>query len=162
MSENIARVILAKRKLFLLIFALGTIFNCSSTQKMNLEPPPDLNKKIQEIENDERIPFPVKQELAKALRESQDYASNCYTEYSKSQDQIAELKKANENLELQIATLEKTHEWEIEKLKKEIANWRKIKFWFWTIIAVVLLSILWKIFSPWLIPIVKKLLGIPI
>lgn len=140
------------------MFFILTFANCSSTQKGVLEPPPNLSRTIETIQEDERLPFPVKQELVNALKESQSYASNCYANFQDSQKKLREKTEYIENLELQIATLEKNHEIELQNLEKELSTWRKMKFWFWAIIISLAIGFLIKLF--W--PLIRKAIGIPI
>ncbi|MCB1177050.1 MAG: hypothetical protein KDK36_05670 [Leptospiraceae bacterium] len=137
-----------------LVFIL-LIINCLSPDRV-VPPPTDYSEIIEEIKKEEKkTKEPEKKKLLTKARETiqnqSQYSYECYERLNNIEERLAKLEK--ENLKLKE---------ENDKLKEDLWKYQKIEIGFWILVVIIILSVLWKFLSPFLLPIFKRAVGIPI
>jgi septal ring factor EnvC (AmiA/AmiB activator) len=142
-----------------LLVTLILFVSCSSPlRKEQIEKPKDYSEIIQEIEKAPEIKQEKKDKIINTIKEQSQYSKNVY-------DRLLELEQKMKSMEEEIETLKKDKiqlEKEKKELEMELATWNTIKIWFWSIVIIVFLGLAFKMLSPIIIPIIKKLAGVPI
>ena len=141
----------AIRYIFLLFLLLGFVWACHTPPKPKLDKPNDYTPVIEQVEKSPEMDASpklreIKQNTSNALRECQAYGTEAYAKYTACDSDLQSIKKALEDQNKRI-----------EELEKELAPWRKIKMFFWTVligsIVALIASIAWKF---------RKLFGSPV
>lgn len=139
----------------LFIFFLLIFISCQTPQT-ELPKPKDFTEVIEEIKDQEKKePVKEKRDVLQKARETiqyqSTYSNECYEKLQDIETRLSKLEKDNKELKE-----------ENKELKEKLWEYQKIEIGFWILVAIIILSILWKFFSPFLLPILKKSLGIPI
>lgn len=133
--------------------------SCQSAQvnKFNpIDPPADYNEFLSEV----KTAFPSKNfgmgDYTDTYYKTVNNLEACSAYSKKVYDQYTACSKAYSGSASRIENLQK----EKETLTEELATWRRLKIWFWSIIAVLIIGHLIYIFRGFLSTLIKARLGI--
>jgi hypothetical protein len=141
-------------KVFYLLIIL--LFSCSTTDNKPFPPPTDYSEVIKQIQKQvEKEPEQSKKEVlqkAKQVIQSQSYYSNeCFSKLENFEERLSKIELENKKLKE-----------ENQELKAKLWEYQKIEIVFWIIVSILAFALVWKFISPFVLPIIKKMAGIPI
>lgn len=132
-------------------FILLLSISCNILKRDNSNPiPPDVKPAIEAIQKDTGVKRETREEVIKTLKSCQQYSEEVDERFSRLEAEIGTLRAEISSKDLKIKSLE-----------EELETWKKLKFWSFVVVTVIVvfffLNLLWKNRT-----VIMKLAGLPI